>query len=382
MQYRYISFFAIIIGLSAGCSSVAPEQAVDYAGEQQAVRDLVIPPDLTAAPLSPLLVIPDLPDNNVGQPGVDANLHQTVTADEPQLTPARADEAHSPQTPEPALTPQSRRSVPNTPHLLLPSAQHQAWAQVLSFWQAQGVELIEQNEQLGVLRTDWIADHSNTADDVIADVFRLVLGNLYEPDHRSQYLMRLAPIDNQQTVVSVTHYGTRQTVHYDISGDIDKTRWEPRATDIRHAYELLNQIAAYLNVSPPIQPPPSEVVEVSTPFLDGELTITNPVAEAWPLLAHALHQPMFQIQQQDQNAGQFVVQYPVSPKKFTLSPGLTFSVGDSDTSETSAESYQIMLRPTQTGSVIQVRSHQGQVVHHAHSAQLLHQIAGYFQVHR
>ncbi|MEL6721626.1 MAG: outer membrane protein assembly factor BamC [Pseudomonadota bacterium] len=369
MQNRHIALSAILLSLGTGCSSVGPENAIDYAGEQQATRNLVIPPDLIAAPLAPRLAIPDLP---TGQPGTTiTNPQHSASTHQPHATSTEPVKAQASAT---ALTSPHL----NTPHLLLSVTPEQAWTQLLSFWQTQNVDIAEKNEQLGILRTAWTAEPGDTADDIITETFRSILGSLYAADQRSQFLMRLVPINDQQTAISVTHYGTQQKIHYDIDGDIDRTEWIPLASDPQREYALLNQIAAYLKVSPAIQS--SQTQEPENDPLNGELAITDSAAKAWPILAHALRQPIFQIQQQDQNAGRFVIQYPMPEKAFMLTPDLTFSIGDTDATNTAAEVYQIILQPTRTGSIIQVRDHQSQIPDNDRSMQLLRQLAGYFQV--
>ena len=246
---------------------------------------------------------------------------------------------------------------------------------MLSFWQAQDVQLTETNQPLGILRTEWIEDRSRIADDAITNTLRPMLGGLYEADQRNQYLMRLTPANDQHTMVAVTHYGTEQKISYDIDGDIEKIAWIPRAPDTRYIDELLNQFATWLNVSPILQT--AQNLHHKAPPSDGELLVTNAVTEAWLLLDHALRQPVFHIQQQDQNTGRFIVQYPVLPPGNTLLPGLILRLGEASES---AEAYQIVLQPTQTGAVIQVRDLQGRILRNAHSTRLLNQIADYFQV--
>ncbi len=347
MQYRHISLPALLISLATGCSSISPEHATDYAGERQAARDLAIPPDLTATTLSPLFTVPDLPETipDQPQPVVDpSDTHQTVT-------------------------------TTGKPHILLPGTQDQVWQTVLSFWQAQDVQLTEENQSLGILRTAWIEDRSRISDDAVTRTLRSFLDRLYESDQRNQYLMRLTSAGNDRTRLSVTHYGTQQKIHYDIDGDIDKTEWIPRAPDPQRAYNLLNQLAGYFNISPSAQPAGHHHDSRMQPG-HGELAIADPVTEAWPLLAHALSQPVFRIQQQDQDTGRFVVQYPLPPAKKSILPGLTFRISDEPEP---TEQYQIILQPTQTGAVIQVRNQQDQIVHNVHSTRLLSQIADYFQ---
>ncbi len=371
MQYQHISLFAIIIGLSTGCSSVGPEHAIDYTGEQQATRDLTIPPNLTTTPRAPLLAIPDLPANNQDQPGTTApELHQTKPA-----TPPSAAHPKAAATQTPAST-----SDVNAPHILLPGTQHQIWTRLLNFWQAQDVELTEQNQSLGILRTAWIEDRSQINDDVIASSLSFVLGKLYQSDQRNQYLIRLMPVSNQQTAVFVTHYGTQQKIDYDINNDINQTKWLPRPSDSQYASDLLNQLATYFEVPATNQAirPHNTIIQPHT----NELAIAESTTGAWPVLSHALSQPLFRIKQQDQNAGQFHVQYPLPPTTETvLTPSLTFSADDAP--DTTIESYQITLQPTNTGgSIIRVHDTQGQIVHNTHSTQLLSQLAGYFPVHR
>ncbi len=348
MQYRHIILFATLISLATGCSSTSPEHATDYAGERQAIRDLAIPPDLTTTTFAPLLVIPDLPVQRADQPEV-------VTSDTHRVD-----------------------TTISKPHILLPGTRDQAWEKVLSFWQAQDVQLTETNQSLGILRTTWIEDRSRIADDAVTRTLRSFLDRLYESDQRNQYLMHLTPASNGQTALSVTHYGTQQKILYDIDGDIDKTEWIPRAPEPQHTYNLLNQLAAYCNI-PPIAQTAQPYHNSSPQPANGELAIADHVTEAWPLLAHALHQPVFRIQQQDQETGRFIVRYPLPPATKSVLPGLTFRIGDKPEP---AEQYQITLQPTQAGAVIQVRNNQDQIVHNTHSTQLLRQIADYFQTPR
>ena len=438
MQQRYLSQYfpqrllgilVISIGVLAACGSVplGSDSPEDYANEQQAVRDLAIPPDLMAVPSAPLLAVPDLPEPKpivVEIPPV-VSVPPTAARSDPASGPAPAISpkstvlpaqrfdavpstssagsgsripSASPPKPEaqtksvstavPSVSPM-RPIAANTAVLsadqrgvIVPIAPDRVWMQLMKFWQIQKVRLVEQNPEVQVLRTAWIPNRERIANDPVTNTLRSFIGGLYESDQRDQYVIRLQSHPKvAQTTLYLTYYGRQQKTIYDRDGDIENTQWVPRAPDPEQAGVMLNRLLAFFN-SAALSERQLAAYAVHHPQVTAatdQLRIADSMEVVWSLLEHALQQPMFKIQHRERAQGLFLVQYPLpdADAKGLLS-GLKFW---RDQSLSRAQQYQIVLQPQVDGTVsLYLLDTQGQPVDHAMRIPLLSRFAGYFRL--
>ena len=251
-QCMRIGYLVIGASLLAACSSspLDTDSAYRYVDEQQARRDLAIPPDLIVVESAPLLAVPQVTSRAALTPphiAMETQLREEVQPKEPAklVTSVNAD-ADTNRSDEKEQTQQ-----PTGQHTVVVTGTQQAiWDQLLAFWQAESIALVDTNSQQGIMRTAWRDDPSRIADDIVTRLVRTIAEGLYQSDHRDQYWIRVEPLASTavsaQSRIHLEHYGAQQQTTYDIDGDIDSTEWVPRPPDAQPAIEMLDNIVAFL----------------------------------------------------------------------------------------------------------------------------------------
>ena len=415
---------ALGMALLSACSSgpLEPSNAYQYVDEQQARRDLAIPPELIALENTPLLLVPGLPPEALAPsstPTAAAGADTTLSAQN-QATVTDAAEGIDPTH---APSNQTSKQPSTGQHSILVAGNKQTvWAQLLAFWQAEAVALEAHNSQQGILRTEWRDDPSRIANDFISRALQSLVGGLYASDYRDQYLLQVEPAPNPgHSTLHLVHYGTEQKTTYDIDGDIDNTAWVPRPYDPQHATAMLHKIATFLAQQTPAAT--DRTTSTPTPKIDqrpqvadtaaapvswihslypephrqiaednlapsqqlqqttstGALYVANALPMAWSLLDKALQHPSFGIQHQNQAEGLYLVEYPLPTdgmgQRFLSK--LAFWGPSAEPAVT--QQYQLVLRSHAGGSIIHLLDTQGRAIRTPQGAQLFNQIAGYFQ---
>ena len=254
--------FVIGASLLSACSTgpLESDGAYRYVDEQQARRDLAIPPGLVAVEHRPLLSVPNIQQRGLvlaphlaveqqpteaAQPSVPAKPVEPVEAEATKTVNASADNA-------PEQQPTGQHS------LVVNGNKADIWNQLLAFWQAESITLAVNNSQQGIMRTEWRDDPSRIADDFVTRIVRSFVEALYTSDYRDQYVVRVEPLnltaEPEQSRIHLVHYGTQQQTTYDVDGDIDNTDWVPRPADTQHAIDMLNKIVAFLGADVCQQP--------------------------------------------------------------------------------------------------------------------------------
>ncbi len=155
MKYGYI-----IAGLAislAGCSSLdtdglIPDKQVEYKREQQAEKNLELPPDLTSSRVNDRMAVPDNfagVGTNYSEYVVDRNLRGQGGA-------MRTGGSVLPVNPDMRIERDG-----DVRWLTIKADPDALWDRVLDFWQDQGVLLTEQDPEAGIMLTSWLENKAN-----------------------------------------------------------------------------------------------------------------------------------------------------------------------------------------------------------------------------
>ncbi len=155
MKYGYI-----IAGLAislAGCSSLdtdglIPDKQVEYKREQQAEKNLELPPDLTSSRVNDRMAVPDNfagVGTNYSEYVVDRNLRGQGGA-------MRTGGSVLPANPDMRIERDG-----DVRWLTIKADPDALWDRVLDFWQDQGVIAKEQDPEAGIMLTSWLENRAN-----------------------------------------------------------------------------------------------------------------------------------------------------------------------------------------------------------------------------
>jgi uncharacterized lipoprotein len=114
------------------------------------------------------------------------------------------------------------------------------WADLIGFWQNEGVELVEKRPLLGFMETDWV-------ERLEADVgFFRGLFQRFEPDEKDKFRVRVSEKGSDATRVSVAH----SRIELVSDGEFaDEVSWRSRPSDVEAEREIISRIALYAGLN-------------------------------------------------------------------------------------------------------------------------------------
>ncbi|NNJ91851.1 MAG: outer membrane protein assembly factor BamC, partial [Gammaproteobacteria bacterium] len=194
-----------------GCGSFnvdeyLPDKKVEYKKSKQVGNDLELPPDLTNARVGSELHVPTAS----GASGV-ATYSQFLG--EKSITGRRAagNIGVLPQIDNITLKREGKERW-----LVIQNSPQEVWPNVVSFWQDNGILLLEQDPTVGVMKTGWLENRADIDSDIVTDSIRRLFDGLYSAATRDQYRVRLEEGDEPgSTEVYLTHYGMQEEIKVD-----------------------------------------------------------------------------------------------------------------------------------------------------------------------
>lgn len=295
-------------GLNSG--KVLPDKAVEYKREKQAGRDLAIPPDLTTRRVNDLMSVPDNFD------GVATNYSEYMTDRRLRGVEggagARSSGVVLPQ--KPGIT---EMRDGDARWLVVDAPADAVWDKVIDFWQDQGLLLLEQDPELGVMRTSWLENRANISRDFLSDAVRKVFDGMYETGLRDQYRVRFERDGDNRTEIFLTHYGMEEKLISGTGGETENTVWEPRPRDPNLEAEMLRRMKVFLGaaeererVRQVAQGERGETRSQLVQTNDGtRLRIDERYERSWRLVGLALDRVGFAVEDRNRSAGIYYVRY-------------------------------------------------------------------------
>ncbi len=122
-----------------------------------------------------------------------------------------------------------------------PYGPDEAWKKVLAFWKQRDVELAEQDEQLKLLKTEWIEARQGLPSKGLKNLVKKALGGDSDLVLRDQYRVRVEDAGNGRSNIYLTHRGAYLT-----AGKDGATRWEMRQPEPEAEGEMLQALQLFL----------------------------------------------------------------------------------------------------------------------------------------
>ena len=324
------------LALISGCSSILDGDKVNYKTQGGTkVVPLDIPPDLTQLTRDTRYAVPGGP----------------VTASGMAVRPAPSVAATAAKQVNDVRIERDGKQR----WLVVNRSADVVWPIVQEFWKENGFEYVIEQQQLGLLETEWAENRAKIPQDFLRRTLGKVLDGLYSSGERDKFRTRIERNSTGGVDVFVTHRGMREEYK-----DASKTStiWEPRPSDPELEAEFLSRLMIKLGVSAEqakatTVPDTPTNKNTLTSSADGHmLSIPDSFDVTWRRVGLALDRTGFTVEDRDRSQGVYFVRYvDTTPKE---EKGFFSKMFSSSTPESGPVKYRIVVRKGNTTSDVSV----------------------------
>ncbi len=329
------------LALSLTACTIMENDKVDYKSAGRA-PSLEVPPDLTQLSRDTRYVVPG----------------GAVTASGFQVG-----QASGPATPTAASAMGDVRIERdgNQRWLVVSRPADQLWGPVRDFWQENGFLLTMDQQNLGIMETDWAENRAKLPQDFIRNTIGKVFDSLYSTGERDKFRTRLERNANGGTDIFISHRGMVE-VYADKQQKTD-TIWQPRPVDPELEAEFLRRLMVKLGATQ--EQAKALVASGAVKATSRVATVDNqPVVQidegfdrAWRRVGLTLDRTGFTVEDRDRSQGTYFVRY-VAPDANKKEPGF-FGKLFSSTPTTPPLKYRISVRSQGESTTVSVLNANG-----------------------
>ena len=338
-----------VLTMLAGCSSLSEMlqgEKIDYKSSGKTGPSLDIPPDLTQLSKDTRYVVPGAP--------VTASGYQVG-----QVAPSVPTAATSIGDVRIERSGNQRWLVVNRPADKL-------WGPVRDFWLENGFLLSLDQENLGIMETDFAENRAKLPQDFIRQSIGKVLEGLYSTGERDKFRTRLERNATGGTEIYVSHRGMVEVLTGAVgSSKGDSTVWQTRPSDPELEAEFLRRLMVKIGVSQEqskvliasgVSKPTSRIVSVNGA---PTVQIDEGFDRAWRRVGLALDRTGFTVEDRDRAKGTYFVRY-VDPTTDKKEPGFLSKLF-SATAATPPLKYRVSVKSQGEATTVSVLNDQGVV---------------------
>ena len=350
MKTRAASALLAAICLLPGCSlfkETLEGQKIDYKSSGAKGPSLDVPPDLTQ-----------------------------LSRDSRYVIPGTAVSASSFQTSQPTQTASTAVATVgdvrierdgNKRWLVVNRPADKLWTPIRDFWLESGFLLALDQENLGIMETDFAENRAKLPQDFIRSTLGKVFDSLYATGERDKFRTRLERRPDGGTEIYVSHRGMEETLtgaRGAGSASADSTIWQPRPADAELEAEFLRRMMVRLGVS---QEQSRTLVAAGAPQLTSRVALlgNQPVVQldegfehAWRRVGLALDRTGFTVEDRDRGQGTYFVRY-VEPNAGKAESGFFGKLLSSATPAKAPLKYRIALKSQGESTTVSVLDAQG-----------------------
>ena len=261
--------------------------------------------------------------------------------------------------------------------LVVNRSAEEIWPIVQGFWKENGFEYVIDQQQLGLLETEWAENRAKIPQDFIRRTLGKVFDGIYSTGERDKFRTRLERNSNGGVDIFITHRGMREEFADQIKST---TIWQPRPSDTELEAEFLTRLMVKLGISDS-QAKGSLTAQASlAPALAtvsnsdvNKLTISDSFDVAWRRVGVALDRTGFTVEDRDRAQGIYFVRY-VDPSA-KEEKGFFSNLFSSSKPDTGPIKYRVLLRTLNGKSEVTVQNASGQQENSAVSQRILKLLA-------
>ena len=221
------------------------------------------------------------------------------------------------------------------------------WEPVREFWKTSGFQLAIDQQDLGIIETDFAENRAKLPQDFIRNTLGRVLENLYSTGERDKFRTRLERTASGGTEIFISHRGLIEVVTA-TSSSSTSTVWQPRPADPELEAEFLRRLMVQLGVSPDQSKAliavdaARQTSRIETVNNQQVLLVDDGFDRAWRRVGLGLDRTGFTVEDRDRSKGLYFVRY-VAPLSDNKSSGFFGNLFSSKAATPAPLKYQIVL---------------------------------------
>lgn len=297
-----IAALALLLALSA-CSTLEGDK-IDYKSSGKA-PSLAVPPDLAQLSRDSRYVVPGSAVTASGYQAGQTNVSIPTAA--VTVGDVRIERAGTQRW------------------LVVTRPAEQLWGPIRDFWQENGFLLTIDQQNLGIMETDFAENRAKLPQDFIRNTIGKLFDSIYSTGERDKFRTRVERSTSGATEVFISHRGMVEVYRQESGAKSNETVWQPRPADPELEAEFLRRLMVKLGVS---QEQSRALLATGTDKPTSRVASVNnlPVVKidegfdrAWRRVGLALDRTGFTVEDRDRSQGTYFVRYvePTADKKET-----------------------------------------------------------------
>ncbi|MFZ6742752.1 outer membrane protein assembly factor BamC [Undibacterium sp. JH2W] len=350
---------ALALAGLTGCSSIGnilEPNKIDYRSASKATTaSLEVPPDLTQIRRDNRFSIPEANKSSATASSYNLEKGNKVASSGGLVAAKQVQNMHIERN-------------GNSRWLVVKDTPEALWPQLKDFWQELGFLINVENQEAGVMETDWAENRAKIPQDIIRNTLGKVLDSLYSTGERDKFRTRLERGANGEVEIYISHRGAQEVL---VGSQKDGTVWTPRAADPGLEAEFLARLMVRLGSdgekAKTAVAAPSASGKAHSQLLkdDGKtyVEVDEAFDRSWRRVGLALDRIGFTVEDRDRSQGLYFVRYvdqDIDAKTKGASEGFfsrLFSFGSSSDAAKNAQKYRILVKNAANGEVSHVSVH-------------------------
>jgi outer membrane protein assembly factor BamC len=307
LSYRASRFSSGVVLMAltlSACTGLTDGPGINYKTEQPRAQPLEVPPDLNALPRDDRYVVP-------GAKGTASASAAAASAQGPNGSSA------APTAATTVVAVQGVRIERDGSQrwLAVDQPPEKLWSTVHDFWPANGFVYLVDDQQSGVLETDWAEGRgAPLPEGFFRRNISRALNALSDTGQRDRFRTRLTRTATG-TEITITHRGIEEV----LNGSKDSSTWQPRASDPELEAAFLQRLmvklgtsddaarAAATNSTSAISSPSTARAKIVTTPQGKQIELDETIDRAWRRVGLALDRIGFTVESRDRSTGYYTV---------------------------------------------------------------------------
>ncbi len=235
------------------------------------------------------------------------------------------------------------------------------WPVVQEFWKENGFQYVVEQQQLGLLETEWAENRAKIPQDFVRRMIGKVVDGLYSSGERDKFRTRIERNSTGGVDIFVTHRG--MTEEYKDQAKTG-TIWVPRPNDPELEAEFLSRLMIKLGASAEQAKAsivPTDIAAKKTTLVTqdnvSQLRIPDSFDIAWRRVGLALDRTGFTVEDRDRAQGLYFVRYVDTAAK--EEKGFFSKLFSASTPDTGPVKYRIAIRQAENIAEVTVQNAAG-----------------------